>query len=290
MSETVLIRGGGDLATGVALRLFRAGFPIIISELPRPLAVRRTVAFAEAIYAGSIEVEKVCGQRIEDPGEASDLITRGKIPVLVDPEASLIKDASTSDLNIICVVDARLTKRPPESLSFSGNQNAQGMSLRGGQHSPMIIGLGPGFIAGLNCHAVVETVRGHTMGRVYWKGGALPDTNQPEGDPRRVLRAPAAGRFIARIEIAQHVESGQMLAEVEDQHGSMHEIKSPFSGIVRGMLHSGLDVQAGLKVGDVDQRDDPKLCELVSDKSLAVGGGVLEAILGFHAAVTDSRG
>ncbi|MGA2491157.1 MAG: molybdenum hydroxylase, partial [Anaerolineales bacterium] len=142
-------------------------------------------------------------------------------------------------------------------------------------YSPILyIGLGPGFEAGVNCQVVVETRRGPMLGRVYWRGGPAPDTGQPDGDPQRVLRAPADGEFIAHAEIGQHIEGGQVVAEVAGQM-----ITAPFRGVLRGLLHPGLTVKQGMKIGDIDGRDDPHLCQVVSDKALSVGGGVLEAIL-----------
>jgi len=178
----------------------------------------------------------------------------GDIPVIVDPDASIL-----TELSIPVVVDARLTKLPPSSLPLD---------------VPLHIGLGPGFHAGRDCHAVIETRRGHTLGRVYWNGPSQPDSGQPEGDRRRVLRAPVDGIFSSRAQIGKHVEAGQLLAEVAGK-----PINAPFSGVLRGLIHPGLRVTKGLKIGDVDPRDDPGLCYLVSDKALAIGGGVLEAIL-----------
>ncbi len=126
----------------------------------------------------------------------------------------------------------------------------------------------------MNCQAVIETRRGPMLGRVYWRGGPDPDTGLPEGDPQRVLRAPADGEFIAHVEIGSHLEAGQAIAEVAGQ-----TVTAPFPGILRGLLHPGLMVTRGLKIGDIDPRDDPRVCQFVSDKALSVGGGVLEAIL-----------
>jgi xanthine dehydrogenase accessory factor len=253
MSALILIRGGGDLASGVALRLHRAGLKVLISELPQPLAVRRTVSFAEAVYAGRITVEGVTA-RLVKRGQVQAALDAGEIPVLVDPEASIL-----SDLDISVLIDGRLTKHPPEPLPFS---------------IPLHIGLGPGFHAGRNCTAVIETRRSHTLGRVYWEGPTQPDSGQPEGNPRRVLRAPVEGVFKSQTQIGEHVDGGQIVAEVDD-----HPILAPFPGVLRGLIHPGLQVTKGLKVGDVDPRDDPQLCSLVSDKALAIGGGALEAIL-----------
>jgi xanthine dehydrogenase accessory factor len=194
--------------------------------------------------------------------------------VLVDPEARLLQGQGTPRPGIGIVVDARMTKRPaarpmPRPAWKPGNPEVP----------PLLIGLGPGFNAGANCHAVVETMRGHTLGRVYWQGSAMPDTNLPEGDPRRVLRAPSAGTIQPHAEIGQRVEAGQILAEVRSGDGRVRLVTSPLVGILRGMIRPGLTVTPDLKIGDVDARNDPTLCYLVSDKSLAVGGGVLEVIL-----------
>ena len=257
----VLIRGGGDLASGVALRLHRAGLRVVITEIAQPLAVRRLVSFSEAIYSGSVSVEEVGARRVADASDTLNILqvfARGQIPVLVDPQASSVKS-----LHPTVLVDARMLKRPAELLPTPVN---------------LIIGLGPGFVVGENCHAVVETLRGHRLGRVYWQGSAAPDTGLP--DPvrgqsgERVLRAPVDGILEARGEIGQHVDAGQTVAQVAGV-----AVAAPFAGVLRGLLHDGVAVTAGLKIGDVDPRDDPSFCSLVSDKALAVGGGVLEAIL-----------
>jgi xanthine dehydrogenase accessory factor len=259
MSAFILIRGGGDLASGVALRLHHAGLKVIISELAQPLAVRRSVAFAEAVYTGQVTVEEVTGKLVER-GQVQVTLDAGEIPVLVDPDASIL-----TELYIPVVIDGRLIKQPPNLLPVD-------VALH--------IGLGPGFHAGRNCQAVIETRRSHTLGRVYWSGATQTDSGQPEGDPRRVLRASVDGELIGHAQIGDHVEEGTLIAEV--QSSIVHRksiIVSPFPGILRGLIHPGLHVTAGLKIGDVDPRDDPSACTLVSDKALAVGGGVLEAIL-----------
>jgi xanthine dehydrogenase accessory factor len=253
-SALVLLRGGGDLATGVALRLHRAGIKLVIAELPQPLAVRRTVSFAEAVYEGHHTVEGVTARLVQQDLIQSTL-ERNEIPILVDPDMSIL-----SSFNFHVVIDARLTKQTPPPLPVD---------------VPLHIGLGPGFHAGKDCHAVVETRRSHALGRVYWNGTTQPDSGQPEGDPRRVLRAPGAGILTAHARIGDHVEEGQVVAAVSDQY----PVISPFRGVLRGLIHPGLQVTKGLKIGDVDPRDDPSACTLVSDKALAIGGGVLEAIL-----------
>ncbi len=241
----ILIRGGGDLATGAALRLHRAGFRVAIAELAQPLAVRRAVSLAEAVYEGEWTVEGMTGRRADSAQQAGRMAEGGIVPVLVAAEM-----ASMAGLPFQVLVDARMIKRPPETdLSAA----------------PLVIGLGPGFVAGIHCHAVVETRRGHTLGRVYWTGSAQPDTAQPGGDPQRVLRSPADGVIHARVEIGQHVEAQQTVAEV-----ARVPLKSPFSGVVRGLIRPGLTVARGLKVGDVDASDLRERCYTVSDKALAV--------------------
>ena len=256
-SRLSLLRGGGDLASGVALRLFRAGFDVIIAELPRPLAVRRLVSFSEAVYEGQTTVEGVTS-RLVMPERIEETLSRREIPILVDPDASTLRSTQFA-----VVVDARLLKIPAQPLSIP---------------VPLHIGLGPGFTAPLNCDAVIETQRGHTLGRVYWSGSAAPDNQQPEGDPRRVLRATNDGRLISHANIGEHVNEGQLIAEIADKHART-QIHSPLAGVLRGLLRNGAEVTRGLKIGDVDPRDNPAYCSLVSDKALAVGGGVLEAIL-----------
>ncbi|MDL1910112.1 EF2563 family selenium-dependent molybdenum hydroxylase system protein [Chloroflexi bacterium CFX6] len=261
-NDLVLIRGGGDLASGVALRLHRAGMRVLITELARPLAVRRTVSFAEAVYERVWEVEGVRARLVE-ADQVSAALEAGEIPVLVDPDADILLSA----FHFPVAVDARLLKTPPHPLPTP---------------IPLHIGLGPGFSAGRDCHAVVETRRSHTLGRVYWEGSTQPDSREPEGDPRRVLRAPADGVVAGLKKIGEHVEEGEAVAVIGEQ-GSVisdqHPVISPFRGVVRGLIRDGLRVPKGMKIGDVDPRDDPSYCRLVSDKALAIGGGVLEAIL-----------
>jgi xanthine dehydrogenase accessory factor len=259
-NNVVLIRGGGDLATGVALRLHRAGIEVVITELAQPLAVRRTVSFSEAIYKGTHTVEEVRARCIEaEQLPAWYAAGIDEIPVLIDPDANFL-----STFPCLVVVDARLTKQPPARLPVD---------------VPLHIGLGPGFTAGRDCHAVVETRRSHTLGRVYWTGSTLPDSGQPEGDPRRVLRAPGSGMLVALKHIGEHCEEGEVIASIEADTNADAQVCSPFKGVLRGLIRPGLTVQKGMKIGDVDARDDADACFLVSDKSLAIGGAVLEAVL-----------
>lgn len=254
----VLIRGGGDLATGVALRLHRAGIRVVITELAQPLAVRRTVSFSEAVYEGQHTVEGVTARLIEAQQFPAYAKRDGdEIPTLVDPDADILLSNPFP-----VVVDARLTKQPPAPLPVD---------------VPLHIGLGPGFTAGSDCHAVIETRRSHSLGRVYWTGTTQPDSGEPEGDPRRVLRAPSNGMVIGYKKISEHVEAGEEIAIIGEPNKDQYSIVSPFSGILRGLIRDGLYVTKGMKIGDIDARDDVGACYLVSDKALAIGGAVLEA-------------
>jgi len=257
----VLIRGGGDLASGIALRLHHVGFRVVITELAQPLAVRRLASFAEAVYAGEAIIEGVTARRvtdIDDTLRVLQILSKGRIPVLVDPEAR-----AAQLLHPSVIVDARMRKLPPEPL----RHNAK-----------LFVGLGPGFVAPDNCHAAIETQRGHWLGRVIWQGSPKEDTGIPETvadqDVERVLRAPAEGALKVYAQIGDHLEEGQLVAEVSGQ-----PVHAPFKGVLRGLLPADFPVRMGIKIGDIDPRDDPTICSLVSDKSLAVGGGVLEVIL-----------
>jgi xanthine dehydrogenase accessory factor len=261
MPGIILIRGGGDLASGVALRLHRVGLSVVITELEKPLAVRRLVSFAEAVYSGETIIEGVTARRVNDPGDSLKVLqtlSKGRVPVLIDQEA-----ASAHLLHPIVIVDGRMLKQAPEALRHSAR---------------LYIGLGPGFLAGDNCHAVIETQRGHLLGRVIWQGAAQPDSGLPEAmgelQAERVLRAPVDGKISPLAQIGDELQAGQPVAEIGGQI-----VSSPIMGVLRGLLHPDVEIKQGTKIGDIDPRNDPALCNRVSDKSLAVGGGVLEAIL-----------
>lgn len=260
MSARVVIRGGGDLASGVAFRLHRAGLCVLIAELPQPLVVRRLASFAQAVYSDDYALEGVTASLASDLAQVQRLWQMGRIAVVKDPRLEL-----ASRLCPLIMVDARMTKRPPELGTEAAN---------------LVIGLGPGFTAGKDCHAVIETMRGHLLGRVIWQGSAQADTGVPGWvgghQKRRVLRSPADGVIEAQASIGDRVTSRQLVAEVAGK-----PILAPFDGVLRGLIHPGLLVKRGLKVGDVDPRADPNYCTTISDKALAIGGGVLEAVLTF---------
>ncbi len=254
----VVVRGGGDIGTGSAVRLARAGLRVLVSEVPHPTAVRRTVAFSEAVFEGEIQVEDVTARLADTTRSIENIWSSGMVPVVVDPT---LEHCITLKPDII--VDARLAKR------------MQHDNLRG---SVGAIGLGPGFTAPDSVDAVVETNRGPDLGRVIWNGVAEPHTGKPASvlgrGVERVLRAPTDGLLENRKGIGEIVGAGEVIAEV---HGRC--IQSQFAGLVRGLLRSGSAVKEGMKVGDVDPRMDPNLCYRISDKALAIAGGVLEASL-----------
>lgn len=253
----LLIRGGGDLATGVAHRLHRAGFTLLITELAQPTCVRRAVSFAEAVYAETITVEGVTARLAADPMLGLAYSVVNEIPVVVDDGTVLMR------MQPAVVIDARITKH---SVGTTIND------------APLVIGLGPGFTASEDCHVVIETQRGHNLGRVYWEGSAAPDTGEPEAvqgfAAQRVLRAPANGTLKKRLEIGDLVKKGDVIAEVSGQ-----PITAGFAGVLRGLVHDGLPVTVGMKVGDLDPRGVREYCFTISDKARAIGGGVLEALL-----------
>jgi xanthine dehydrogenase accessory factor len=253
----IVIRGAGDLASAVGWRLRTAGFGVTMTEVERPLAVRRRVSFCEAVWDGSAEVEGVKAVRIQRPEEARDAMERGTVPVLVDPE---LTGLSVLDPDVL--VDATLAKK---------NLGVR-MDL-----APLVVGVGPGFFAGRDVHMVIESKRGHFLGRVLTRGEAAPDTGVPGVvagyASERVLRAPADGVFEARVELGDAVSAGQEVAVV----GGV-SLRAEIEGILRGLIRPGIVVVRGTKVGDVDPRGDRSYVDTVSDKGLAVAGGVLEAI------------
>lgn len=254
----VYMRGAGDIATGIATRLHRCGLDVVMTDLAIPTSIRRTICFSEAILNGEMTVEGVTARLAKDAKWAKAIVNGGDIAVMADPLCE-----SRTALQPDVVVDAILAKRNIGTRM---------------DDAPVVIGVGPGFTAGVDCHAVVETMRGHTLGRVYCQGSAMPNTGVP-GDIggftlERILRAPCDGVFKGVHQIGDTVEKGEICAYVDGQ-----PIQSAIRGVLRGLLPDGLTVTAGMKSGDVDPRCEVSHCYMVSDKALSVGGGVLEAIL-----------
>ena len=254
----VLVRGAGDIASGIALRLHHANLDVVMTDLAKPTAIRRTVCFSQAILFGKMKVEDTTAEFAENKEQVYEVLKRGNIPVIADPDG-----ASIPELKPDAVVDAILAKKN------------LGTKIT---DAPCVVGVGPGFTAGVDCHMCVETMRGHTLGRVITEGSPIPNTNIPgliggyTGE--RVLRAPADGIFHQTHEIGDMVEAGEVVGTVEGA-----PMACTISGVLRGLLAEGTPVFRGMKSGDVDPRGEKDYCYLVSDKALAVGGGVLEAVL-----------
>ncbi len=262
----VIIRGAGDIASGIALRLTRARIKIIMTETEKPTAIRRTVAFSEAVYRGFAEVEGVRAKLVESPKQALAFAESGKIGVLVDPEGACIPALKPD-----AVVDAILAKRN------LGTKMSD---------APVVIGVGPGFTAGEDCHAAVETMRGHYLGRAIYSGSPLPNTAVPgliggyAGE--RVLRAPADGVFTPLLTIGDTVKAGDIVGTVDGV-----PMPATIDGTLRGILPHGITVFRGRKSGDIDPRGEKSPCFCSSDKALSIGGGVLEALLNLSHRLED---
>jgi xanthine dehydrogenase accessory factor len=253
----VIVKGSGDLGTGVAYRLHQCGFRVLCTDLSKPTVIRRSVAFATALYDNTITIESVSAQKITHAGQANACWQSGKIAVIADPAC-----VSRHHLLPIGIVDCILAKRNI------------GTSIA---DAPIVIACGPGFNAGVDCHAVVETQRGHDLGRVIWHGSAAPNTGMPgeiDGHSiQRVVRAPCEGIFRGKRRIGDTVVTGEIIAHVGDT-----PVFAAIPGIVRGLIHDELSVTRGMKIGDIDPRAKVQNCYTISDKALAIGGGVVEAL------------
>jgi xanthine dehydrogenase accessory factor len=254
----VLIKGGGEIASGVAHRLSRCHFRVCMTEIPKPQAVRREVSFCEAVYEGEKTVEGITAKRVNSYDEVVEAWNSDLIPLIIDTTAS-IKDI----LKPVVLVDAIMAKKN------------LGTKIT---DAPLVIALGPGFCAGKDAHLVVETKRGHNLGKIIKEGEAEKDTGIPgmiEGfSIERVLRAPKNGTLSIVKEIGASVKAGDLVALVND-----FPIKTKINGIIRGLLRDGAEVWEGMKTGDVDPRGIKEYYYTISDKANAIGGGVLEGIL-----------
>ncbi|MCP4748017.1 MAG: EF2563 family selenium-dependent molybdenum hydroxylase system protein [Desulfobacteraceae bacterium] len=261
---SICIKGAGDIATGVAVRLHRCGLTrIVMLETEAPLSVRRSVCFSEAIFFKEKIVEGIMAVAIDNSGQISSAWNTGRIPVLADPDWKVLQHTRFD-----VVVDAIIAKKN------------LGARIQDGR---LVIGLGPGFIAGIDVHRVIETNRGHDLGRVIRAGQAQPNTGVPGiimgYDRQRLLRAPADGEFVTGLDIGDIIENGQPVGNIGD-----NTVRAQLGGVIRGLLHSGTQVRKGTKLGDIDPRKNIPNCNLISDKALAVAGGVLEAIMETHLA------
>lgn len=254
----VLIKGAGDLATGIACRLQRCGFQVAMTEIAVPTTVRRTVAFSRAVYEGEAVVEDITGVLCRNAGEIEHAVQADQVAVIVDEQCRILQEWKPDVL-----VDAILAK---VNLGTGIND------------ADIVIGVGPGFTAGQDCHAVVETKRGHDLGRCIWSGSAIPNTGVPGMiggyDKERIIRATADGSFRGAVSIGDLVEKGDLVG-----YSGEAPIYAEVGGVVRGLLQDGVEVKNGMKSGDVDPRGVVEHCFTVSDKATAIGGGVLEAIM-----------
>lgn len=274
MDELVIVRGGGDLATGTIYKLYQCGLRVLVLETEHPSAVRRNVAFCEAVYEGSHTVEGVTCILAENMEEAVSLLQRGQIAMLKDPQGK-----SIGALEPFAVVDAIMAKR-----NLGTNR----------EMAPVTVALGPGFTAGVDVDAVIETMRGHSLGRVMYRGAALGNTGVPgaiKGYTReRVLHSPAAGIFRSVKDITDTVKKGELIAVIETETGDV-PVKASMDGILRGLIRDGYAVGRGFKIGDIDPRaEEYENCFTISDKARCIAGGVLEALLHLKGRDNDIRG
>ena len=263
MDNLIIVRGGGDLATGTIYKLKQCGFPVLVLETERPAAIRRTVAFSEAVFQGHQTVEGITCYLAEDILQAQSLLGEGKLAILVDPLGELVRK-----LKPLVVVDAMLAKK-----NLGTNRDM----------APITIGLGPGFTAGVDVDAVIETKRGHTLGMVLRSGSAAANTGIPgliNGYGReRVLYSPASGTLRSIRRISDQVSRGETIAVVETGEGTI-PVEATLDGILRGLIRDGYPVTIGLKIADIDPRiEEHRNCFTISDKARCIAGGVLEAIL-----------
>ena len=253
----VLIRGAGDIATGIGVRLYKAGFNVTMTEILEPSCIRRTVAFSDAVYNGETEVESIKAVLADTPQSAKLLLEDRVVPVLIDPNLDSVDFFKPYGL-----VDATLAK-----INLGINMDM----------SPVVIGIGPGFCAGIDCHAVVETMRGHDLGRVIYSGKPQENTGIPGailGFTKRLVYAPVSGVIEIINDIGDMVKVNQTIAHVDG-----FPVKAPLSGVLRGIIKNKYRVKEGMKIGDVDPRGVIEYCFRISDKARAIGGGVLEALL-----------
>ena len=253
----VLIKGAGDLATGIAYRLKKSGFDIVMTEIHKPTTVRRTVAFSQAVFDNEIAIEGIKGVKVNNINEIYEEIREGNIPI-IDEKAEIIKE-----LRPDVVVDAIIAKKN------------LGTSI---EDAPIVIGVGPGFEAKVDCHLVVETKRGHYLGKVIEEGSAIPNTGVPGNiggyTKERIIRASSNGKIKPVVAIGDFVKKGDIVAYIDGV-----EVLAEIDGIVRGMLQEGIEVFKGMKSGDIDPRCEKDHCFTISDKARSIGGGVLEAIM-----------
>ncbi len=261
--DLIVVRGGGDLATGTIHRLWSAGLRVLVLEAEHPAAIRRQVSLCEAVYEGETTVEGLRAVRVESLEAAEAVWAENAVPVLVDPKGSCLKQARPAVL-----IDAIIAKK---NLGTTREM------------APLTIALGPGFVAGRDVDVVVETKRGHKLGRIIREGAAAPNSGVPGiiggYGAERVIHAPEAGVFRNRHAIADLVTAGETIAVIEMPDGNTVPVTTQIDGILRGLLRDGYPVTRGFKVADVDpRRSELENCFLISDKARCIAGSVLELV------------
>lgn len=264
MKDLVIVRGGGDIATGTIYKLYKSGYKVLVLEIENPSAIRRNVAFCEAVFEGKKAVEDVTCFLAKDIDEAVAFLNEGKLTLMIDPEGKAIKELKPS-----VVVDGILAKK---NLGTSIDM------------APLTVALGPGFIAGKDVDVVIETKRGHNLGRVITEGCAIKNTGIPGNiggfGKERVMHSPAAGILKARSSIADTVKKGDIIAVIADEAGNEVPVLASLDGLLRGIIRNRYPVTKGLKIADIDPRmDEYDNCFTISDKARCIAGGVLEAIV-----------
>lgn len=270
MNQLIVVRGGGDIATGTIMKLYQCGFSVLILEIPTPSAIRRNVAFSEAVYQGTQTIEGVTCYLAKDIEEAEHFLAEEKLTMLIDP-----KGLCLDTFHPLALVDAILAKK---NLGTTKSM------------APITVALGPGFTADKDSSedpqcvdAVIETMRGHNLGRVIYKGSAIPNTGIPGKiagfDKERVIHSPAEGILRNVSSITDIVKKGQIIADIETNDGIV-PVEATLDGLLRGLIRDGYPVTKGFKIADIDPRaNEYNNCFTVSDKARCIAGGVLEAIL-----------
>ena len=265
MKETIIVRGAGDLATGIIAKLHNANFNVIALETSQPTSIRRYVSFSEAIYNNQFEVEGIKATLCTS-SNLEKTLSQG-IALLIDPKAELI-----DQIKPLAVVDAIIAKR---NIVTRINM------------APIVIGVGPGFESTVDCHAVIETKRGHDLGRIYYQGCAYPDTKIPGNVAgytiERVIKAPISGELKVIKDITAIVDKGETILTIDGV-----EVKAQIPGLIRGMIRDKTFVKKGMKIADIDPRVEEKdNCYKISDKARCIAGGVLEAILKLRSEINE---
>lgn len=262
-NNLVIVRGGGDIASGTIMKLYKCGYQVLVLETPTPSSIRRNVSFSEAVYEKTQKVEDVICYLAKDINEAKDYLSSGKLTMLVDPECECLKDFSP-----IALVDAILAKK---NLGTKKDM------------APITIALGPGFNAGTDVNAVIETMRGHSLGRIIFEGEAIKNTGVPGKiagfDKERVIHSPAEGILKNVHHVTDSVTKGEIIATIEGPDG-ITPVYASIDGLLRGLIRDGYPVTKGFKIADIDPRaDEYNNCFTISDKARCIAGGVLEAIM-----------